>query len=1152
MKHLTHVLLFIVLSVSCLKASAQPGNNNFANATDVTSQINNTCTTGGAYTTQAATGDQTKPACWSNGPNNNVWFKFTATPTGFINVKVKASGSGETIQYPFVAIFDASANPLACQNYQGSKTDLSLSYLGLTPGSTYYISVDNYAGYAGSFDLCLSDVVDYDFKQGAKDVTSQINSSCTSGGTYTTQFATPDQSKASCWSNGPNNNVWFKFTATATGFINAKVKISGSGETIQYPFVAIYDASNNQLACQNYQGSKTDLSLSYLGLTPGNTYYITVDNYAGYAGSFDLCLSDVVDYDFKLGAKDVTSIINACTSGGTYTTQFATPDQSKASCWSNGPNNNVWFKFTATATGFINAKVKVSGTGETLQYPFLAIYDASTSQLTCQNYQGNKTDLSLSYLGLTPGNTYYIGVDNYAGYAGSFDLCLSDVVDYDFKQGATDVTPLINSCTSGGTYTTQFATPDQSKASCWSNGPNNNVWFKFTATATGFINAKVKVSSTGETLQNPAVAIYDASTNQLACQNLIQGKTDLSLSYLGLTPGNTYYIAVDNYAGYAGSFDLCLSDVVDYDYKQGAKDVTAQINSCTSGGTYTTLYGTPDGSKPSCWSNGPNNNVWFKFTATSTGFINAKVKVSGTGETMQNPFVAIYDASSSLLTCQNFLGAKTDLSLSYLGLTPGNTYYIAVDNYAGYIGSFDLCLSDVVDYDYKQGAKDVTSQINSCTSGGTYTTLYATPDQSKPGCWSNGPNSNVWFQFTATSTGFINTKVKVSGSGESMQNPFVAIYDASLNLLNCQNYKGAKTDLSLSYYGLTPGSTYYIAVDNYVGYRGSFDLCLSDVPDYDYKQGALDVSGQMNSVTSGGAYSTFYATPDQSKASCWSNGPNNNVWFKFTAATAGITAGVKVSGSGETMQNPFLAIYDASLNQLGCQNYSGAKTDLSITYTSLTPGNTYYIVVDNYAGYAGSFDLAVYDNMMILPLKLTSFTASASQKQVNINWSTTQEENIHSFTIQRAATLPDFKDIGQIPPSAQTNYTFIDNTPLPGDNYYRLKTTETSGTTSYSSTARVNYTSAAPISFTLYPNPSSSKEPTWIRIENTQNLTPIIINIYDMLGRTLSTQTQNLTNPGPNLIRLPITQRLNTGCYNVTITNARNGDIIDRQQLLIK
>ncbi|MEO6963664.1 MAG: hypothetical protein ABIY90_16960, partial [Puia sp.] len=272
---------------------APPGNDNLASATNITGSINSSCTSGGAYTTFGATADQSKGTCWSNGPNNNVWFKFTATATGFINVQVKVSGAGETLRNPFVAIFDASLTQVACQNYQGSAVDLSLSNLGLIPGNTYYIAVDNYSGYAGSFDLCLTDVPDYDYPIGAKDVNSLINASCTSGGIYTTQFATPDDTKGTCWSNGPNNNRWFKFTATATGFINVQVKVSGAGETLRNPFVAIFDASLTQVACQNYQGSAIDECLGVSNLIAGNTYYIAVDNYSGYAGSFDLCLSDV-------------------------------------------------------------------------------------------------------------------------------------------------------------------------------------------------------------------------------------------------------------------------------------------------------------------------------------------------------------------------------------------------------------------------------------------------------------------------------------------------------------------------------------------------------------------------------------------------------------------------------------------------------------------------------------------------------------------------------------------------------------------------------------------------------------------------------------------------------------------------------------------
>jgi len=84
---------------------AQPVNDNFAAATDVTAIINAGCTSGGVYTTVAGTADQAKGSCWTNGPNKNVWFKFTATATSFINVQVKVSGAGETMRYPFVALW---------------------------------------------------------------------------------------------------------------------------------------------------------------------------------------------------------------------------------------------------------------------------------------------------------------------------------------------------------------------------------------------------------------------------------------------------------------------------------------------------------------------------------------------------------------------------------------------------------------------------------------------------------------------------------------------------------------------------------------------------------------------------------------------------------------------------------------------------------------------------------------------------------------------------------------------------------------------------------------------------------------------------------------------------------------------------------------
>ena len=76
----------------------------------------------------------------------------------------------------------------------------------------------------------------------------------------------------------------------------------------------------------------------------------------------------------------------------------------------------------------------------------------------------------------------------------------------------------------------------------------------------------------------------------------------------------------------------------------------------------------------------------------------------------------------------------------------------------------------------------------------------------------------------------------MGGAFGTMQYPMVALWDASLTQLNCQNQQGASTSIETDYYGLTTGQTYYISVDNFVGtgYRGTFSLCLSDVVDYNF------------------------------------------------------------------------------------------------------------------------------------------------------------------------------------------------------------------------------------------------------------------------------------------------------------------------------
>ena len=135
--------------------------------------------------------------------------------------------------------------------------------------------------------------------------------------------------------------------------------------------------------------------------------------------------------------------------------------------------------------------------------------DDGVTEVASNRYVNNADDVSTTGLGLTPGDTYYISVDNdFSGYRGTFTLCLSDQADYDFFEGAIDVTSLINTCSSDAIYNTEGATADRNAASTWNTSPNYNRWFRFTAPATGRLTVTVDRGGTKGDMLRTNVAIW--------------------------------------------------------------------------------------------------------------------------------------------------------------------------------------------------------------------------------------------------------------------------------------------------------------------------------------------------------------------------------------------------------------------------------------------------------------------------------------------------------------------------------------------------------------------------------------------------------------------------------------------------------------------
>ena len=138
-----------------------------------------------------------------------------------------------------------------------------------------------------------------------------------------------------------------------------------------------------------------------------------------------------------------------------------------------------------------------------------------------------------------------------------------------------------------------------------------------------------------------------------------------------------------------------------------------------------------------------------------------------------------------------------------------------------------------------------------------------------------------------------------------------------------------------------------------------------------------------------------------------------------------------------------------------------------------------------------------------LPVELTSFTASASNEQIRLNWETSTELNNFGFEVERLIGDSNlWKKIGFVEGHGNSNspkeYSFSDRSVYSGKYAYRLKQIDTDGKFKYSSAVEVNL--GAPSNFGLsqnYPNPFNPS--TTIKFGYDKN-TEAQLKVYDVLG----------------------------------------------------
>jgi hypothetical protein len=141
----------------------------------------------------------------------------------------------------------------------------------------------------------ITPTLDYDFREGALDVTSLVGSTCTiSPPDYSTAGATADGEAGSCWTNsGPLHNRWFKFQAPASANGTITIYVGSVNGTQRRTSLVLFDTDGvTEISCSKY-GADDDIVSMYNSYTAGQYYYFSVDvEDSPSVGTFSMCLTD--------------------------------------------------------------------------------------------------------------------------------------------------------------------------------------------------------------------------------------------------------------------------------------------------------------------------------------------------------------------------------------------------------------------------------------------------------------------------------------------------------------------------------------------------------------------------------------------------------------------------------------------------------------------------------------------------------------------------------------------------------------------------------------------------------------------------------------------------------------------------------------------
>lgn len=265
-----------------------------------------------------------------------------------------------------------------------------------------------------------------------------------------------------------------------------------------------------------------------------------------------------------------------------------------------------------------------------------------------------------------------------------------------------------------------------------------------------------------------------------------------------------------------------------------------------------------------------------------------------------------------------------------------------------------------------------------------------------------------------------------------------------------------------------------------------------------------------------------------------------------------IGSGSKTSAAIFTVSGPTLNVVDNSSVSLGNENNvffnwadyvatpnvnanANAQKSYSTSSSTMNCGNGHAHSCSNPSLYGPA---ALNKSGVIpgstLPVVLVGFSAVLnSNKTITLDWNTMMEVNANDFVIERSADGSVWSEIGNVAAkgnsATQTYYTFTDETPGAGINYYRLKMTDLDNRYGYTE-VKVIRSSSVVSSVSFFPNPARD----YVNVSLGQAAgAETTIRLVNLSGQVL----QEKKAAGGGIVSFPV-QQYTAGLYILVVSGA--------------